>query len=441
MPGAKRTPCRGSGAYGPVSMRILIWHGYLLGGTGSNVYTRSLARTWSRQGHEVVVLSQEPHPEEFDLGGARAVRPRLDGPLPVFVLDDYRDAEPVRLPDLRPADRQRFVERNAEAVRRELPADFLLVNHVLLGAPVGAASGVPYVVKAHGSELEYAMRGHPDLCRWAHRTLASATAVLAGSHHVVGVLEDLVGRGDHSARVHVVPPGVDVDMLRPQDRHTALTALVEECRRDPPNPPEDHHARRPDPGNADRLSAFLQDEAPTVLSVGKLSREKGVALLLEALRPLDARAVIVGFGPARAELEAMAGPRVLFTGPLEHRHLAHLWPLADVAVTPSVFPEAFGMVAAEAASCGCPPLVARHSGLAEIAVRLEAAYPAAHRHLAGFATGDAADLRAKLAELLSLPRSAWTTLSRAARQAAVAAWSWESVADRIVAVARGARRG
>ena len=44
-------------------MRILIWHGYLLDGTGSNVYTRALARAWSRAGHDVVVVCQEPHPE------------------------------------------------------------------------------------------------------------------------------------------------------------------------------------------------------------------------------------------------------------------------------------------------------------------------------------------------------------------------------------------
>jgi hypothetical protein len=31
-------------------MRILLWHGYLLGGTGSNVYTRALARAWTRLG-------------------------------------------------------------------------------------------------------------------------------------------------------------------------------------------------------------------------------------------------------------------------------------------------------------------------------------------------------------------------------------------------------
>ncbi|HEX4652840.1 MAG TPA: hypothetical protein VH227_01195 [Candidatus Udaeobacter sp.] len=40
-------------------MRILLWHGYLLGGTGSNVYSRALAREWSRGGHEVIVVSQE----------------------------------------------------------------------------------------------------------------------------------------------------------------------------------------------------------------------------------------------------------------------------------------------------------------------------------------------------------------------------------------------
>jgi predicted alpha/beta-fold hydrolase len=39
-------------------VRILVWHGYLLGGTGSNVYTRALAREWSRAGHDVVVVCQ-----------------------------------------------------------------------------------------------------------------------------------------------------------------------------------------------------------------------------------------------------------------------------------------------------------------------------------------------------------------------------------------------
>jgi glycosyltransferase involved in cell wall biosynthesis len=103
-------------------------------------------------------------------------------------------------------------------------------------------------------------------------------------------------------------------------------------------------------------------------------------------------------------------------------------------VTPSVFPEAFGMVAAEAAACGCPPLVARHSGLAEIATRLGKYYPAELRHLASFETNDVADLRRKLTALISLPGPDRRRLAEAARAAAVAAWSWEGVVDRIVAM-------
>src|SRR5256714_2813644 len=117
---------------------------------------------------------------------------------------------------------------------------------------------------------------------------------------------------------------------------------------------------------------------------------------------IDARAGVVGFGDYRAELEAAAGPRVLFTGPLEHRHLVQLLPLADATVVPSIFPEAFGMVAAEAAAAGSPPLVARHSGLAEVAAGLEEEYPPHLRHLASFETGDAVDLARKLNELLAL---------------------------------------
>jgi glycosyltransferase involved in cell wall biosynthesis len=413
-------------------MRILIWHGYLLGGTGSNVYTRSLARTWSRQGHEVVVLCQDPHPEQYDLGGARVVRPPLDGPLPVFVLDRYEDATPVLLPAMAPADRDRFVAINAAAIRSELPADLVVVNHVLLGAPVGVAAGVPFVVKVHGSELEYAMRGDPGLSAWGRETLDAATAVLAGSDHIVEVLDEVVGSGTYRDRLHVVPPGVDVQALVPQPRRTALRALLAECRADPPNPPASYDERRPDADNATRLARFLAGDTPTVVYVGKLSAEKGVHLLLEALRGLDARAVIVGFGPARTALEEQASDRVLFTGALEHRHLAHLWALADVAVTPSVFPEAFGMVAAEAAACGCPPVVARHSGLAEIAASIEAAYPPEYRHLAAFSSDDADDLQAKLATLLALPADDHAQLAAAARDTAVARWSWERVAERIL---------
>src|SRR5207244_5893096 len=160
------------------------------------------------------------------------------------------------------AEREAYVEANAAALRELAPADLVFANHVLLGAPVGAASGMRYRVKAHGSELEYAMRGRPDLAQWGAETLAEAEVVYAGSEHIREVLDDVCG---HVDRVEIVPPGVDVDEFRPEPRGEALAALTREAA----------------DVTAD-FSAFFAEDAPTVLYFGKLIENKGVHVLLEA---------------------------------------------------------------------------------------------------------------------------------------------------------------
>src|SRR5579862_5961253 len=410
-------------------MRILLWHGYLLGGTGSNVYTRALALEWSRAGHEVVLVCQERAPEHFDLGNAQVVVPELPGRLlPVFVLDRYAGLEPRLLQEFTAAERHAYVDANAAVLRDLLPADLVFTNHVLLGGPVGAATGERFRVKAHGSELEYSMRGRPELERWGRDALSEAEATFVGSQHIREVLEDVVG---HVDRVFEVPPGVDVDEFRFQERDEALGELLEEARRDRPNQ-GNASERLPDEGNAARLAQFLAGDEPTVVYFGKLIEQKGVQVLLRAMQTIDARLVVVGFGPYRPELEALAPPRTLFTGPLEHRHLVHLLPLADVTVVPSIFPEAFGMVAAEAAAAGSPPLIARHSGLAEVAAGIEAELPERLQHLVSFERGDAVDLRRKLQAILALSRADHDELRGSARRAVERRWSWAGVAARLL---------
>jgi glycosyltransferase involved in cell wall biosynthesis len=409
-------------------MRILLWHGYLLGGTGSNVYTRALAREWSRAGHDVTLFAQDPHPELYDLGGAEVVRPDIGRILPVFVLDEYEGFEAKLVQDLTAEQRQRYVAANADALRAHLPADLVFANHVVLGGPVAAASGARHAVKAHGSELEYSMRGNDELSAWGRESLRSAAAVFVGSEHIRNVLEDVVG---HVDRVHVVPPGVDVDQFTPLPRDEALRDLIAESRADPPNP-GNANERLPDEGNAERLDAFFADERPTVLYFGKLLHNKGVHVLFEALGHVDARALVVGFGDYREELERTAPPGTLFTGALEHRHLSKLIPLMDVTVVPSIFPEAFGMVAAEAAAAGSLPLVAHHSGLAEIAAGVADEYPEPYRDLVSFETGDATDLAEKLRRLLALDPQQRAQLAEAARRAVVERWSWAGVASRLL---------
>jgi glycosyltransferase involved in cell wall biosynthesis len=275
------------------------------------------------------------------------------------------------------------------------------------------------------------MRGNPELSAWGAEALASARATFVGSGHIRTVLEEVCG---HVHDVVEVPPGVDGDEWAPEPRELALAALLQQAGQDPPNP-GNAEERLPDEGNDGRLREFLETALPVVVYFGKLIEQKGVHVLLDAMSGLDARLVVVGFGPERGALERQAagrGVEALFTGPLEHRHLRHLLALADACVVPSVFPEAFGMVAAEAAAAGCPPLVARHSGLAEVAAGLEERYPAGARHLAAFDNGDAHDLHRRLAELLALPHPDRDRVRAAAREAVVERWSWAGVSRRLL---------
>ena len=413
-------------------MRILLWHGYLLGGTGSNVYTRMLAREWSRAGHDVTVLSQEPHPERYDLGGAATVRPDVGGLLPVFVLDRYEGYDVKRVQDCTQTELDAWVEANASALRGLLPADVVFTNHVLLGGPVGAAIG--RAVRRESTRLgagvldawQRASSRRGALRRWRrHERPSSAPGTSAPS---------LPRCAATPTDVIEVPPGVDIDEWAPESRDAALAALLEEARRDAPNV-GNAEERLPDDANAVRLERFLDTDRPVVVYFGKLIEQKGVHVLVDALARMPARLVVVGFGPERAALEQRAAERgleALFTGPLEHRHLRHLLALADACVVPSIFPEAFGMVAAEAAAAGCPPLVARHSGLAEVAAGLEESYPAGLRHLAAFDPGQSEDLAGRLRELLTLAPSDRQALRCAARAAVVERWSWAGVSRRLL---------
>ena len=354
-------------------MRVLLWHGYLLGGTGSNVYTRALAREWSLAGHDVTVVCQERHPERYGLGGAHVVVPDLpDRLLPVFVLDRYEGLEARLLVDFSPEEQEAYVRANAAVLRER---------------------------------------------------------VYAGSEHIRDVLEQIAG---HVDRVEIVPPGVDVEEFRPEPREEALAALLEEARADPPNPGNGEE-RLPDDGNAERFERFFAEDRPTVVYFGKLLENKGVHVLLDALPGLDARAIVVGFGDYRQQLEALAPPGTLFPGALEHRHLRHLLPLCDVSVVPSIFPEAFGMVAAEAAAAGVLPVVSAHSGLAEVAAGIGDEFGPEAAALLSFPAGDSAALRERLAAILGLPAARRRELGLAARRAVERRWSWNVVAARLLA--------
>ena len=168
----RREPSSGPGASTLVALRILIFHGYLLGGTGSNVYNAALAEALGRAGHEVHLLSQDRDPfahpwvdaaGDWDGGTLRmearrtparvtVYRPAVEL-LPVYVADRYEGVEARPLPALTDAEVEDYLERNVAAVRDVAALaspEVALANHLVMGpvvlARALAGTGIPYAV-------------------------------------------------------------------------------------------------------------------------------------------------------------------------------------------------------------------------------------------------------------------------------------------------------
>ena len=228
-------------------MRILIFHGYLLGGTGSNVYNARLAAALVRAGHEVHLLCQERAPFEQEWvdaagdwdGGELSIetrrepvrgtvyRPDIAGLLPLYVADRYDGIEAKPFPDLTEAELDRYLERNVAAVRevaeRARP-DIALANHLVMGPAVlaRALEGVPYAVKVHGSALEYTVKPHPErFLPYAREGIAPARAVLVGSRHTAESLWAAMDDPELEARTKLGPPGVDIEEFGPREPEAA----------------------------------------------------------------------------------------------------------------------------------------------------------------------------------------------------------------------------
>jgi glycosyltransferase involved in cell wall biosynthesis len=498
-------------------VRVLIFHGYLLSGTGSNVYNAELAAALVRAGHEVHLLCQDRDPLALDWvdaagswdSGSLAVetrrdparatvyRPDIGGLLPLYVADRYEGIEARPFQDLSEAEVDRYVAANVAAAREvaeRVRPDVALANHLVMGPVVLARAlaplDVPYAVKIHGSALEYTVKPHPRFMPYAVEGLAGARGILVGSRHTAESLWAAIGDPSVDERTRLGPPGVDVERFAPRDP-VAARAGLERLRAalaalDEPVASADSSFSRSAAEGAAALATIAPGDR-LVVFVGKLIASKGVELLLAAwplvlAREPRARLLIVGFGAFRTALEGLASDldrgdldaaralrsetgaelpqlaafletagddyraaaagmtdRIAWAGRFDHAELIDILPAADAMAVPSTFPEAFGMVAAEAAACGALPAVANHSGLAEVARTLGAAAPVAARPWLTFDVGPGAvrELAGDLADWLAAPAA----LRADTREAIVAVtrehYSWDGVARSVIAAARG----
>jgi glycosyltransferase involved in cell wall biosynthesis len=320
-------------------VRILIFHGYLLEGTGSNVYNARLAAALVRLGHEVHLLCQDRQPErqpfvdacaDWDTGrlrvrvlrepvGCTVYRPDIGTLLPVYVADRYEGIEARTFAQCSEAELALYIDANVLAVRdvaaRTRP-DVALANHLVMGPVIlarGLAGVVPYAVKV----LEYTVKPCPRrFLGFAREGVAQARAILVGSRHTAESLWTALGDAGLAERTRLGPPGVDVERFTPrEERDAAAGVRALASRLSQPDAPggEDRPASaftRDARGAARAISRLDPERDRLVAFVGKLIVSKGVDLLLAAWplvleRVPRARLVVVGFGAYRAALERL----------------------------------------------------------------------------------------------------------------------------------------
>ncbi|MGZ8350827.1 MAG: glycosyltransferase, partial [Allosphingosinicella sp.] len=207
----------------------------------------------------------------------------------------------------------RAMARALAPVLREIATDFpfdvIDAEYFWPDGPVamrlGAELGVPFSIKARGSDIAYwgQRRGIADQLRAA---ASAAGGLLAVSD---SLKREMAAIGLPAERIRVHRTGIDLDLFRPLDR------AVEKAR--------------------------MGLNGPLLVTAGALIERKGQHLAIAAMTRLpEAVLMIVGEGPERPRLERLArrlgvAPRVRFLGARPHEELPALFAAADVAVQPS----------------------------------------------------------------------------------------------------------
>ena len=453
---------------------MLLWHGYLLRGTGSNIYKANIVREWRDAGHDVLLMCQEREMDGLDFvdahgdfnsgndayeafdtqvgpspGSVVVVRPFIGPILPVYVVDRYEGFIVKQYLDLTRDELAEYVDRNTEALTTAIEKfnpQAILVGHEVMGPYIAAQTrsrtGSSYTAQLHGSALEYVVKKSREYLQYAAHGLRNARAVVGGSNYMVQEAGAVIP--GWSEKAHVVNPGCDVDLFRPLQSRDS--------------------------------------NAPTVGYVGKFIAQKGVHNLLASFGLTSSQqfnAVIVGYGELDDELRRLwralrtssrdeisdfaergeaattaikelladgsfdeayrarvSQVELHFPGRLEHGPLSRVLPTFDILVVPSIMAEAFGMVAAEAAAAGVLPIVPNHSGIGEVGSILESALD-----MRGILTFDSADpirgIASAIDRILAIDRESRIEMGKVISAVANERWAWPTVARSLLAVTAG----
>jgi glycosyltransferase involved in cell wall biosynthesis len=331
---------------------IALLHGYLLVGSGSNLWTRAIAQALCRDGHDVHLVCQEGVPEIYDFiaaahlyepdgtvttrferetpyaGACVMHKPRLGDTLPVYVRDRYEEfAHVVPMVELPDAAIEAYLARNVAVVTRVVRdhgITALHANHAVLmsvvAERVSAATGVPFAIMPHGSAIEYAVKKDERFHALAARAFARAARLFViGPEMQRRIVEVFPDQAALPAKVAELNLGVDTSafgLVARNDRVREIAALNDALKtlERGKQPASSEHLRarlaagpdrkallsalaeargykekRPDSDAEARLAAVDWERDAVLLFVGRLIASKGPQNIVAALPRILAR--------------------------------------------------------------------------------------------------------------------------------------------------------
>ena len=348
-------------------MHLVIVHGYLLSGTGSNIYCANVAKTWKRLGHAVTVVCQDRNAGNLDFvdecvigtmnvpasppraGSIRVVVPDIDNLLLVYVFNPYEGFQVKAMGDAQCSfdEIENYIDKTAAGLCKVLMqgVDRVLANHAILSPAVAkrACEGrVPYDVKIHGSSLSFSLKQRPELLKYALEGLSHCEKIVAGTVYISKLLSETFAQyadeiGLHHKQV-IIPPGMDPDVFQllvtvPENQHCFLKKIEDFIKRKPTGRQAERIVLPDTCASSDELHRSLTilastydqwavdsdllkrwptitEDEPVIVYFGSYLNTKGVGEILVSFPVIlsqvpKARLLVIGYGGYREHMEGI----------------------------------------------------------------------------------------------------------------------------------------
>lgn len=331
-------------------MRIMIINHFPLEGSGSGTYTKSVAAGLSRMGHDVKVIFPEHEEKKYDEFLSRAIlfnngsnsNYEIEFNFPCFITHPKSN---IKFSELNNEQMWKYIDTFTKIVKEEVinfEPDIIHCQHIWISSYIASKTGVPYIITAHGTEVE-AFERNPQYHCFALEGAANAEKIITISKHIDKKVKEFFKVKDRNREI--LKNSYNEEIFKPMKLNKEYI-----------------------------LKKFGINTIPRyiVSYAGRLTHIKGVDILLKSAKIYedildgDVVTLIAGNGESYEYLRNLRDnlelKGIFFLGHLSQELLADLFNISAVNVVPSRF-EGFGLVAVEAMACRTSVVCTNQGGL------------------------------------------------------------------------------